>query len=207
MARRYLCLLLAVLLPFATLYPKPASAQATGPSALPKPSDQLILPEPAISSETGWSSYITTERMVQGAGALLGIVAFNFYVAPLSVASGVGAGASIRSLLGTRVTASMLAAAGAVMTTYIYDRWTDQPINYDYFWSRGGAVVGVGAGSALLTIFGFPSATALPRFSPAWVANRGFLVGTALLGAWMTDLYLDSKKPVAAPAAPIAAAK
>jgi len=196
MPHRFLSLLLSLPLPLATLQPATAHAQDVSARAqVPVvPPRLLVVPEPTPPSGWRWDHVVTTERMVQGAGALLGIVAFNFYVAPLSAASGVGAAATIRGMLGTRVVASSLAATGAALTTYLYDRWNDRPIDYNYLWSRGGAVVGVGVGSALLTVLGFPSSTALSRFSPAWTANRAFLVGSGFLGGWLTDFYLPNDK-------------
>ena len=101
----------------------------------------------------------------------------------------------MQSLLGTRVIATTLAATGAILTTYVYDRWTDQPTDYTYFWSRGGAVVGVGVGTAMLATFGYPVAATYVRFSPPWVANRAFLVGAGLLGGWMTDTWIRRGQP------------
>jgi hypothetical protein len=161
----------------------------------PQQSMVLPLPEPAPQSATNWRSYVTPKRLAEGAGALLGFVAFNFYVAPLSAVSGVGAAASLRSWLGTRVAASTLAATGAVATGYAYDRWAGNPIDYGYAWERGGAVVGVGAGSALLAVLGYPASATLPRFSAAWTANRSFLLGSALLGAWLTEKWWESTHP------------
>jgi hypothetical protein len=153
-----------------------------------------VMPEPGVPANPAWKMTVTPETIVHGVGAIIGIAAFSFYVAPLSAISVVG-GASVQSLLGTRVVATTLAAAGAILTTYIYDRWTDQPIDYTYFWSRGGAVVGVGVGTAMLATFGYPVAATYVRFSPPWVANRAFLVGAGLLGGWMTDSWIRRGQP------------
>ena len=166
---------------------------AFGQTASTRPATIDVLPEPIPPTPPLWRKYVSQETVVHGAGALIGIIAFNFYVAPLAVASGVGAG-PVRSLLSTRVMATTLAATGAVLTTYVYDRWTDQPIDTIYLWSRAGAVAGVAAGTGLLAGLGYPPSIALARFSPEWVANRSFLVGSALLGAWMTEVWMRRRQ-------------
>lgn len=194
MQRAWFLTLVAWLLAVTPLQTTAAFAQAiAAPPTLP-PAPAAAWPDPLAWTGTNGRDLVTTETVVQGAGALIGIVAFNFYVAPLSAASGVG-GVTVRSLLGSRVVATTLAATGAVLTTYIYDRWTDQPLDYTYFWSRGGAIVGVGAGTALLAQLGYPPSATYARFSPPWVANRAFLFGSALLGIWGTKAWLRRDEP------------
>ncbi|MEA2738596.1 MAG: hypothetical protein QOH05_1903 [Acetobacteraceae bacterium] len=185
-------------LAFALIDPAAALAQRVPDDPGRGPAGQTdVMPEAAPPAPSGWSTVVGPETIVHAVGGFIGIAAFSFYVAPLSAASGVGA-ASVQSLLGTRVVATTLAATGAVLTTYIYDRWTDQPIDYTYFWSRAGAVVGVGAGTAVLATLGYPASASYARFSPPWVANRAFLISAGLLGAWMTDAWMrrdQSGKP------------
>jgi hypothetical protein len=83
-----------------------------------------------------------------------------------------------------------MAAGVGVLTTYAYDLWADRPIDYTFFKSRAGAVAGVGVGSAALSVLGFAPAASLVRFSPAWAANRAFLVGSGLVGEGLTYKWL-----------------
>ncbi len=190
--RRTPTLILAAWLLALALF-QPFSAFGQTPSTRPAVTNVITGTNSAHAADI-WRKFVSQEnRRACCRVRSVGIIAFTFYVAPLAVASGVGAG-PVRSLLGTRVMATTLAATGAVLTTYIYDRWTDQPIDYTYLWSRAGAVAGVAAGSGLLAGLGYPPSIALTRFSPEWIANRSFLVGTALLGAWMTDVWLRRRQ-------------
>jgi hypothetical protein len=199
--QRSFVLTLGVCLAIATgLRPDAAFSQAapaqpppvvSSPLALPGQFD--VLPEPKPPEPT-WTSWLTEpDTIAEGTGAVIGFIAFNFYVAPIAAAAGPGA-TGLQAWLGTRVVASTLAATGAVLTTTAYDVWSGRPLNYMIFWGRGGAVAGVAAGSALLGVLGYPASATLARFSPAWAANRSFLVGTALLGDWATTNWARSRQ-------------
>jgi hypothetical protein len=177
-----------------------ASAVTPSPGTpSPAPPGQFeVLPEPRPPEPT-WTSWLTEpDTIAEGTGALIGFIAFNFYVAPIAAAAGPGA-TGLQAWLGTRVVASTLAATGAVLTTTAYDAWSGQPLNYMIFWGRGGAVAGVAAGSALLGVLGYPASATLTRFSPAWAANRSFLVGTALLGDWAATTWARSRQATKPP--------
>jgi hypothetical protein len=176
-----------------TAPPPPAAAPPSMPSG---PID--VLPEPKPPEPT-WTSLLTDpDTIAEGTGAVVGFIAFNFYVAPIAAAAGPGA-TGLQAWLGTRVVASTLAATGAVLTTTAYDIWSGRPLNTVMFWGRGGAVAGVAAGSALLGVLGYPASATLARFSPAWVANRSFLVGTALLGDWAATNWARGPKSTRPP--------
>jgi hypothetical protein len=142
------------------------------------------------SQQSAWGGLLSAHTIVHAAGALIGIVAFNLYVAPL-IAASAGSVTVLPSLVDPRVIATTVAATGAVLTGYVYDRWTDQPIDSAYMWRRGGFVVGVAAGSEMLAVLGYPASAAVPQFSPPGIANRVFLVGSGLLGGWLTDLWVN----------------
>ena len=89
--------------------------------------------------------------------------------------------------------ATVMAASGAVAATYAYDRWADSPVDYAYFWHRGGFVVGMAAGVATFGVLGYPVATNSTWFG--WAANRAALMGTGLLGAWGTDQWYAGLLP------------
>ena len=199
MHRALLFAVLTWLLAVVPIVPVTAYAQgASSQSQMTRSFPVDVLPEPVPPAPTGWNTVVSTDTIVHAAGGLLGIVAFNFYVAPLYAVSGVGV-ASVQSLIASRIAATTLAATGAVVTTYFYDRLTEQPIDYTYFWSRSGAVAGVGAGTAWLAAMGYRASTAFPRFSPPWVANRAFLVGAGLAGAWLTDTWMRRDQPAKRP--------
>jgi len=173
------------LLAVAIVHPVAAFAQSapipTGPAD--------IVPEPLVPPPTSWDTWVNTDSVAYGSGALIGIIAFNIYLVPIAAAAGT---ASLQSWLGTRVVATTLAATGGVLTAYAYDRWADRPINTTYFLSRAGAVAGVAIGSTALAVLGFPPATALVQYSGQWFANRGFLVAAGLVGETATYYWLKA---------------
>jgi hypothetical protein len=189
------CLLAAL-----TLHPVASFGQRLPPQTTIAPAFRGAVPTPGtpgspapeimLSQPSTWGGLLTPHTIVHAAGALIGIVAFNLYVAPL-IAASAGGVAVTPSLVDPRVVATTLAAAGAVLTGYVYDRWTGQPIDRAYMWSRGGFVVGVAAGSEMLAVVGYPSSAAVPQFSPPGLANRVFLVSTGLVGAWLTNLWVN----------------
>jgi len=94
-------------------------------------------------------------------------------------------------LLGDRLMATVLATGGAVSGTYIYDRWAGSPIDYAYFWHRGGFVIGMAAGIATFGVLGYPLGTDATWLG--WTANRAALMGSGLLGSWGIDHWYASR--------------
>ena len=178
----------------------PSAGPATPPYAntlSPTPSyPGVVMPEPMAPTPTYWSKWATPDTAAYGVGAVVGIGIFYFYLVPVAAAA---APNSAQSWLGTRVVASSVAAGVGVLTTYAYDLWANAPVDYTFFKSRVGAVAGVGAGSAALSLLGFPPSTALVRFSGAWAANRAFLVGSGLAGEGLTYMWLRRNETTQAP--------
>jgi len=124
--------------------------------------------------------------MAQGAGALIGYGTYFLFLAPQAAAVDTTA-----SLVGYRLLASGLAGAGAVAGTYTYDVASGLPIDYAYFWHRGGFIAGVAAGVVVFAALGYPAGPGSTWLS--WTANRAALVGTGLLAAWAADNWYQSR--------------
>ena len=111
---------------------------------------------------------------------MAGFGVYSVFVAPqFTAAEGVSA------LLGGRLVAATLAGAGAVFATFAYDHWAGLPLDYPYFWHRGGFIGGVAAGIAAFGLLGYPidgGSTWL-----GWAGNRAAILGSGLIGAWSTD--------------------
>jgi hypothetical protein len=189
-------LVLTILEPLTAFGQRQPTGGPAAPPGLVPPGSGDVLPEPLPPVPTLWSEWATPDTFAYGAGAALGLVGFYFYLAPIAAAA---SATSWRSWLGTRVVASATAAGGGVLTTYAYDLWSNRPIDTVFFKSRIGAVAGVGVGSAALSVWGFPPATALVRFSPAWAANRAFLVGSGIVGEGLAYLWLRRSQANPAP--------
>lgn len=154
--------------PFASAVPVTSESRTTAADGAP------------TQQATNWSP--TGELMAQGAGAIVGFGVFSLFVAPQAAALG-----EVAELLTGRIVATALAGAGAVGGTYLYDLWNDLPIDYAYFWHRGGFVLGIAGGIAVFGVMGYPldgGSTWL-----IWAANRATLLGTGLLGSWTIDRW------------------
>jgi hypothetical protein len=146
-------------------------------------------PEAHASPE---APHISPEVWAQVAGALVGFGLYSLYVAP-----GAGLVGGLAAVAGTRIVAATLAGTGAVIGTFIYDRWTGQPLDYAYFWHRGGFIAGIAAGIAVFGVLGYPIDGGVTWLG--WVANRVVLLGSGVLGSWWADSWYG----VPAPAAPV----
>ncbi len=178
MRHRVLPVLLTIAL-FACPVAAPEAALAapqtnTTPAAAPT--------QPDTQSDLG----VSPELLAQGAGALLGFAAFSLFIAPQAAATG-----GVAGLLGGRLAATALAGAGAIAGMTAYDVWSGLPINYAYFWHRGGFVAGVAAGVAAFGVLGYPGGGGTTWLG--WAANRGALLGTGLFGSWMTDRWYHGR--------------
>jgi hypothetical protein len=125
------------------------------------------------------------ELMAQGAGALIGYGTYALFLAPSAAAA-----SDATSLIGYRLMASGLAGAGAVVATYVYDFESGRPIDYAYFWHRGGFILGVAVGVVAFAAVGYPAGAGTTWLG--WAVNRAALVGTGLLVAWGTDSWYRS---------------
>lgn len=128
---------------------------------------------------------MTPELLAQGAGALVGFGLYSLYVSP-----GAGLIGGATAVMGTRIVAATLAGAGAVAGTFVYDRWTGQPLDYAYFWHRGGFIAGLAAGIGVFGVLGYPIDGGVTWLG--WVANRVTLLGSGLVGAWYADRWYAS---------------
>jgi hypothetical protein len=145
---------------------------AGGSLAAPPPQDNRL------AAADSWS--LSPELLAQGAGALVGFGVYSLFVAPqVTVAGGVVA------VLGGRLVAATLAGAGAMAGTFVYDRWAGLPLDYAYFWHRGGFIGGVAAGIAAFGLLGYPIEGGASWLG--WAANRASILGSGLMGAWAAD--------------------
>jgi len=142
-------------------------------------------PQPAPAAQKSWGAYwyrmVSPELLAQGVGALLGYGAYGLFLAPAVTP------ADPMTVYGYRLLGSSMAGAGAVAGTYAYDVGSGEPLNYAYFWHRGGFIVGVAAGVVAFAVLGYPGGAGTTWLS--WGANRAALVGTGLLAAWGTDYW------------------
>jgi hypothetical protein len=146
----------------------------------------LAAPPPQDNGQAAPGSWnISPELLAQGAGALVGFGVFSLFVAPqVTVAEGVVA------VLGGRLVAATLAGAGAMAGIFVYDRWAGQPLDYAYFWHRGGFIGGVAAGIAAFGLLGYPIDGGTSWLG--WAANRATILGSGLIGAWAADLWYQA---------------
>lgn len=120
---------------------------------------------------------ITPELLAQGAGALVGFGAYSLFVAPQ----------------GGRIVAATLAAGGAVAGDFVFDLWTGQPLDYPYFWHRGGFIVGLAAGIAAFGVLGYPISGGSTWLG--WTANRVTLLGAGIAGSLAFDHWYGASTP------------
>lgn len=169
MTHRIIAILLAVF-----LLASPVSEALAAPPPPPP-----VATEPATPGQ--WE--LSPELWAQGAGALVGFAMYSLFVAP-----GGGVVGGLLAVFGTRIVAATLAGAGAVVGTFVYDRWTGQPLDYAYFWQRGGFVAGVAAGVVAFGVLGYPLDGGVTWGE--WIINRSVLLGTGVLGElWVDHWY------------------
>jgi hypothetical protein len=144
---------------------------------------------------------VDTRLLAVGAGAVVGVVAFNLLTVPLGVvplAGGALAAVPYSAALRSRLIAVASAGAGALGATWLYDRWTGQQSDYAYLATLGaGAVAGVVACNYLaMGTLGAPpyyvgagvaNAAGALASPAAQAASRVYVVGSAVLGAWAAD--------------------
>jgi hypothetical protein len=182
-------LLVAAAIGCTALLPSLAEAQTT-------PSAAATLRAPPSDN---WP--VDRRLLAVGAGAVVGVVAFNVLAAPLGtvpLAGGALEAVPYSVALGSRLIAVVSAGAGALGATWLYDRWTGSQSNYNYILALGaGAFAGVAAGNYLaMGIFGTPpyyvgagvaNAAGVMASSAAQAASRVYVIGSGVLGAWVAD--------------------
>ena len=182
----------AGLLAVSLLVPSLARAETAAPAAQPA----------AAPAPTAESSLVDPRLLAVGAGAVVGIVAFNVLTAPLGAVPLAGGALQVvpySVALGSRAIAAVSAGVGALAATWAYDAWNGTKSDYLYITSLGaGAVAGVVAGNYLaLGTLGAPpyyvgagvaEAGGAMASSAAQAASRVYVIGSGVLGAWLADL-------------------
>ena len=181
------------------LWPSEAWAQAAEQGRPPTPPDveeTIAPPVPLVLRKPP----IDHRLMAVGTGAVVGIVAFNVLAAPLGAVPLAGAALAevpYSIALGSRLIATATAGAGALASTFAYDRWTGHESDYRYLTAlAAGALGGVALGNVLTGTIG-----TLPYFagageaagagpmasSAAQAASRVYVIASGVLGAWAAD--------------------
>ena len=137
-----------------------------------------------------------------GAGAVLGVFAFNLFADPLGtvpLAGGPLAPVPFATALGSRLIAGVTAATGAVAAAWVYGQAVGQPIDLGYWTSlAAGALGGVAVGNLLTG----GSLGVLPYYVGAGVETAGaaastsfqatsrvIVVGAGVFGTWAADWW------------------
>jgi len=164
--------------------------------------------ETAVAQPAAESSWIDPRLLGTGAGAVVGIVAFNVLTGPFGTVP--FAGGALQAVpysiaLGSRVLAAASAGVGALAGAWAYDVWNGTKSNYTYLVSLGaGAFAGVVAGNYLaLGTLGVPpyylgaaaaEAGGAMASTAAQAASRVYVIGSGVLGAWVADLLYGHNK-------------
>lgn len=178
--------------------PRAGHAQAASAPAIPS--------ETAPDAATPRAAPLQARLFTVGAGALLGITAFNVLSAPLGVVPLAGAALAavpVDIALGSRVLAIASAGAGAAAALLVYDYQTGQDFPTGYVASiAAGALVGV-MGANLLsagtvgTLPYYPGSGAIGgelASSAAQAASRVYVIGAGVLGGLAgASLYESSR--------------
>lgn len=185
--------LAAGLLGAALLVPSFARADTPAPK-------QTAAQQPAAES-----SLVDPRLLAVGAGAVVGIVAFNVLSVPFGavpLAGGALEAVPYSIALGSRVLAAAAAGVGALGATWAYDAWNGTKSDYRYLVTLGaGALAGVGLGNYLAS----GSIGTLPYYAGAGVAEAGgalassgaqaasrvYVIGSGVLGAWAGDILYN----------------
>jgi hypothetical protein len=204
--KRAIATLVTGILVTAALTPAPAEAQF----AATTPPDVLRVAATTTSEEPP----VDRRLLAIGAGAVVAVVAFNVLAAPLGTVP--LAGAALDAVpysvaLGSRLIAVTTAGAGALAATWAYDRWTGHKSDYAYLLSLGaGALAGVAVANLLTAgAIGLPpyyagagvaNAAGAMTSTAAQAASRVYVIGSAVIGAWVADsLYRSPHAPAPPP--------
>ena len=145
-----------------------------------------------------------SERLVTaGAGAIMGITAFNVLTAPIGPLPWAGAAVApipTATKLGSRLLAAGSAGAGAIGATWLYGKMSGQAVDMGYAITLvGGAAAGVAVGNVLSTgTLGTPpyyagaglaQAGGAIASTSAAAASRIWAVSTGVVGALAADYW------------------
>ena len=185
-----------------SLWPSVAALVFCFTILLPAPGRTQTAPEQpsAESPAAPEEAYVDNRLLAIGAGAVVSIVAFNLLAAPLGtvpLAGGALEPVPYTVALGSRLLAAVSAGTGAVSAAWLYDAWAGTKSDYRYLLALGaGAIAGVAAGNYLaLGELGWPpyyagageEAAGVIASTAAQAASRVYMIGTAVLGAWVAD--------------------
>lgn len=177
------------------LAPLAARAQTTPPTA---PTTPEVAVEAAVPAKP---SGVDPRLLVAGAGAVMGILAFNILSAPLGTVPLAGAALApvpVDIALGSRLIAAMSGAAGAAAAAVAWDQATGDQHDYGHILAlSAGALGGIAVGNMLYGPLG-----TLPYYagsgvaageaaglasSAAQAASRVYVIASGVFGAWVAD--------------------
>jgi hypothetical protein len=175
---------ITILQPAAGLAQELAVAAATG-----------AVEETAVPAETAPITIlgypVSSWLLVRISSSIIGVAVFNIVMTSLTTVPPAGVAAlPLTTVITNRIVASSLAATAAVGTMFAYDKWTGQPMDYDYAWSRAGFVAGATAASAALTGFGYQAGD---WFTATWAAHRAILMGAGVVSGWAARSWYESR--------------
>ena len=175
---------LTALQPAAVMAQEVAVAGVPGPAA-----GESAAPPDTAFTVLGWP--VSSWLIARASSSVIGIVVFNVVVTSLTAAPPAGGAAlPATTVIANRVVAAGLAGTAAIGTMFAYDKWSGQPLEYGYAWSRGGFVAGATVASAVLTALGYQPGD---WFTTAWAVNRSILMGAGVLGGWAAQTWYQSR--------------
>jgi hypothetical protein len=172
--------------------PSPAGAQTM--PALSGSAPPALRPIQMRSTAENDDGPVDRRLLAIGAGAIVGVAAFNVLAAPFGTVPLAGAALAAvpeSVMLGSRVIAAASAGAGALAAIWIYDQATGHQSDYGYLLTLGaGAIAGVGIGNLMTPGTGAMASAA------AQAASRVYVITSAVLGAWAADwLHRSLNRP------------
>jgi hypothetical protein len=183
-------LLAGGLVALTALQPAAVAAEELAVAAAPEPSaaENAAPPDTAITI-LGWP--ISSWLLARASSSIIGIVVFNVVMTSLTTVPPAGVAAlPTTTVIANRVVAAGLAGTAAIGTMFAYDKWSGQPLEYGYAWSRGGFVAGATVASAVLTALGYETDD---WFTTAWTINRSILLGAGVISGWAAQSWYQSR--------------
>jgi hypothetical protein len=172
------------------LQPVAVQAQELAVAAAPGPATaENAAPPDTAFTVLGWP--VSSWLIARASSSVIGVVVFNVVMTSLTAAPPAAVAAlPATTIIANRVVAAGLAGTAAIGTMLAYDKWSGQPLEYGYAWSRGGFVAGATVASAVLTVVGYQ---ADDWFTTAWAVNRSILLGAGVVGGWAAQTWYQSR--------------
>jgi hypothetical protein len=172
------------------LQPVAVQAQELAVAAAPGPATaENATPPDTAFTVLGWP--VSSWLIARASSSMIGVVVFNVVMTSLTAGSPAAVAAlPATTIIANRVVAAGLAGTAAIGTMLAYDKWSGQPLEYGYAWSRGGFVAGATVASAVLTVVGYQ---ADDWFTTAWAVNRSILLGAGVVGGWAAQTWYQSR--------------